>query len=331
MSETLEDDLDTHRSARTWPYPRYNDFSRLSIRLPPNGSWRGVMKPTQNTHIFSPTGKDWPLNIILPEVSDFIQARSTRRNEEGDIFPLHKYIHHGLSSQALLFNLVGPLLVRGDLTPLQKVLVRKGVEWPGDGADAILEFEDREVFNEVRGQPTSIDLVVKSREGVPHLFIEAKFTEREFGGCSVYQQGDCDGRNPAADLELCYLHHIGRRYWSIMHEYGLAHGQIGADTMCILAPHYQFFRELLFAVSKGGTFILLSDDRSPVFYCDGPQGERGLMPFLLGLLPQEIRSKVTAISIQELVEEIRVSGRHDDWIDDFYLKYGLHKPDDLDP
>jgi len=98
--------------------------------------------------------------------------------------------------------------------------------------------------------------------------------------------------------------------------------------MCILATHYQFFRELLFAVSKGGTFILLSDNRSSVFYCDGPQGERGLMALLQGLLPLEIKHKVAAISIQELVKEIRESGRHDDWVGDFYLKYGLNTSDE---
>jgi hypothetical protein len=39
-------------------------------------------------------------------------------------------------------------------------------------------------------------------------------------------------------------------------------------------------------------------------------------------LPHELRSKVTAISIQELVAEIQISGRHD-WIDEFCSKYGL--------
>ena len=73
---------------------------------------------------------------------------------------------------------------------------------------------------------------------------------------------------------------------------------------------------------KGGSFIPLSDERSPVFYCDGPQGQRGLMPLLIDLLPEELRHKVAAISIQELVSEIKASGRHL-WIDDFIDKYGL--------
>jgi hypothetical protein len=311
-----------HNSERTWGYPRYNEFSRI-IHLAAS-EWflvKGYKTNPKYPYILADR-EDWRLNIILPEVSNFIQDKSTKRHEGGDAFPLHKYLHHGLSSQAMLFNLVSPLLVRHDLAPLQKVVEGIGIAWPGEDADAILEYEDRNVFNEKQGQPTSIDLAVTSQAGTPRLFFEAKFTEREFGGCSLYQQGDCDGRNPAGNLDLCYLHHIGRKYWTLMQEFGLTHGPIEANAMCILAPHYQFFRELLFAVSIGGTFILLSDDRSPVFHCDGSQGKRGLMPFLLGLLPPEIRTRVAAISIQEFVKEIRKTGRHE-WIDEFALKYAL--------
>jgi len=311
-------------SAGTWPYPRYGDFSKIVHKAASEWFLANGYETNPKYPYILANREAWHQNIILPEVSDFIQDKSTKRHEGGDTFPLHKYLHHGLSSQAMLFNLVGPLLVRQDLAPLQKVVEMKEIDWPGESADAILEFEDCKVFNEKQGQPTSIDLVITSREGAPQLFFEAKFTEREFGGCSLYQQGDCDGRNPASNLDLCYLHHIGRRYWSLMQQYGLVQGSIEADAMCILASHYQFFRELLFAVSEGGTFILLSDERSPVFYCDGPQGERGLMSFLLGLLSQEIRSRIAALSIQELVGEIRSSGRHNDWIDKFALKYGLN-------
>ena len=82
----------------------------------------------------------------------------------------------------------------------------------------MLEYEDRSIFKEDQGQPTSIDLVITSPDDVPEIFIEAKFVEQEFGGCSVFQSGDCDGRNPAVNHELCYLHHIGRQYWSLMQQ-----------------------------------------------------------------------------------------------------------------
>ncbi len=57
--------------------------------------------------------EDWGSNIILPEVAEYItKERQIRSAKKG--FPLHKYIHHGLSSQAMLLNLVGPLIVRQD-------------------------------------------------------------------------------------------------------------------------------------------------------------------------------------------------------------------------
>lgn len=306
----------------TWPYRRYSSFSKIVHKAA--SKWflmRGHETSPKHPYILA-SWRDWPKNIILPEVSQFIRDRSEKQRADGTTFPLHKYLHHGLSSQALLFNLIGPLLVWRDLAPLQNVLKRRGIELPGANADTILEFEDRKVFNEGRGQPTSIDLAIFSRDGVPPIFIEAKFVEREFGGCSLYQQGDCDGRNPATNLDLCYLHHIVRHYWTLMQKYGLHHGKIGTDTLCILAPHYQFFRGLLFALEKGGSFILLSDERSPVFFCNGPDGQRGLMPLLVELLPDELRTKVAGISIQELVAEIELSGRHE-WIGEFIVKYGL--------
>lgn len=67
---------------------------------------------------------------------------------------------------------------------------------------------------------------------------------------------------------------------------------------------------------------MLSDERSPVFQCDGSQGERGLMPFLIGLLPPDLKHKVAIISLQELVGEIRNYGGND-WVGDFEEKYGL--------
>ena len=222
----------------------------------------------------------------------------------------------------MLFNLVGPLLISSNLNPLKNLINKKSLVWPGTSAKAFFEYEDRSVFNETQGQPTSIDLVITTQGRDPLIFIESKFVEQEFGGCSVFQNGDCDGRNPSADLELCYLHHIGRTYWSLMHKYGLHEGAIGRDTQCILSAHYQFFRELILSLEKGGIFILLSDDRSPVFRCQGPKGERGLMPLLTSLLPAKLTKQVAQVSIQELVEEI-VKSREFEWIQDFKEKYAL--------
>ena len=93
--------------------------------------------------------------------------------------------------------------------------------------------------------------------------------------------------------------------------------------MCILANHYQFFRELLLALHLHGVFVLLSDERNPTFRCHGRNGgDRGLMPLLLGMVPADLRNRVGSVSIQQVVAAIKDSGCHP-WIWKFQIKYGL--------
>lgn len=306
----------------TWAYPLHRNFVRTVRAAASNWfSARGLKTDEKYPYILA-KWEDWPKNIILPEVSSFIEKKAVAQRTDGNNFPLHKYIHHGLSSQAMLFNLVGPLLVSNELDPLKNLIETQGLVWPGEGATAQFEYEDRTVFNETRGQPTSIDVVITSKQGKPLIFIESKFVEQEFGGCSVFENGDCDGRNPSANLDLCYLHYIGRKYWSLLQKYNIHEGAIGQDALCVLSQHYQFFRELILALEKGGIFVLLSDDRSPVFRCKGPQGERGLMPLLIGLLPSELKQCVAQVSVQDLVLEIEKT-ENCDWIENFKDKYAL--------
>jgi len=186
----------------------------------------------------------------------------------------------------------------------------------------MFEYEDRNIFNENSGQPTSIDLVVLDTCDRPKIFIESKFVEQEFGGCSVFGAGDCDGQNPAGDTSTCYLHHIGRKYWSLIQKYGIDNGSVGNDATCILANHYQFFKEAIFAFEHQGIFVLLCDERSPVFYSDGPKGPRGVMPFLLSLLPNQLQRHVSYVTVQELIAEMESLGQYE-WIGEFKEKYGL--------
>jgi len=308
--------------AQTWGYPRYRLFLE-QVRTAATAWFRakGRIVNSKFPYILSER-RDWPYNIILDEVSDYIKDTCKSQRTLGLNFPLHKYLHHGLSSQAMLFNLVGPLLIRDDLLPLRNVIERKGLEWPGGGSRAMFEYEDRHVFNEDSGQPTSIDLVVMDAHDRPKIFIESKFVEKEFGGCSVFGAGDCDGQNPVEDTSKCYLNHIGRKYWSLIKKYGIDNGHIGKDAFCILANHYQFFREAIFAFEHQGIFILLCDERSPVFYSHGPRGPRGVMPFLVSLLPDELQRHVSYVTMQELVAEIESLGNHD-WVGEFKAKYGL--------
>lgn len=312
----------SRKLAQSWPYPRHRKFVK-EVRSSAS-NWfesKGYEVSKKYSYILS-DWNNWPQNIILPKVTTYIQRSAESQRQEGLHFPLHKYIHHGLSSQAMVFNLVGPMLVQEDLSPLKIVLERKGVTWPGERSKAMFEYEDRSIFNEDSGQPTSIDLVILDQNSTPKIFIESKFVEQEFGGCSVFSAGDCDGRNPVNDLDLCYLHHIGRKYWDLMKKYQIDDELIGNNSICAFTCYYQFFREALFAFEHDGIFVLLCDERSPVFYSDGPKGPRGLMPFLLNLLPEYLRDKVAHVTVQELVSELKSTEDHE-WVSEFEEKYGI--------
>jgi hypothetical protein len=306
--------------SRLWPYPRHAGFER-HLR---ESAARWFKKRRARTESRRPyilaSRDDWPKNIICSEVVDYIKdagVESDRRQ-----IHLHKYIHHGLSSQAMLFNLIGPLIVMDDLEPLRMAVEAHGVRWPSAGSNAEFEYGDSAIFNEDSGPMTSLDLVVKDQGGEPSLFIECKLAEKSFGGCSVFQRGDCDGGNPSRDFDECYLHFIGRRYWELMARHNLISEKIVENNTCILANNYQFFRELLFALESGGTFLLLSDERSPTFHCKGPSGDRGIMAELLKLVPTSLKPRIGSISTQDLVMAIKHSRRHS-WITDFEKKYGL--------
>jgi hypothetical protein len=307
-----------------WPWPLHDEFeARLQKAASHWFAARGYPVRRRQPYILD-SRKNWHRNIIVPEVAEHIERQISVRKQVGRGFALHKWVHHGLSSQALLFNLVGPLVVHDDFAPLREALAQVPQSLPAQPWSATFEFENRKVFNEKQRQPTSVDLVIEGTRGSPP-FIECKFVETEFGGCSVYEDGDCPGANPAnpsRDYSSCYLHQIGRHYWDLMEDHGLVAGPILADPQCILANHYQFFRELLLALDSGGQFILLHDERNPTFCFHGPHGNYGLMPLLLQMLPDDIRRRVGIVSIQRVVQCVKASGRHG-WVGEFEAKYGM--------
>lgn len=313
----------SRRRAQDWPYPRHETFEE-SLR-DTNAKWfaeRGYAVNNRMPYLLE-RWEDWPKNMIVPEVAQYIQAEQKRRSEMRERFPLHKYIHHGLSSQTMLFNLVGPLVVNKDLNPLKRAFEQSDIPWPPENVTPVFEVENRRVFNEDTGQPTSIDLVIRGQDDAHSLFIEAKLVEREFGGCSVFAGGDCDGRNPVNNFQQCYLHFLGRHYWTLLEKYGFLSGPVGTSPICPLALYYQFFRELIFAIESGGEFVLLYDQRNPSFYSNGTSSERGLMPFLNLLVPEDLRCRIHSISIQEVVAVYQAYGRFS-WLEEFQKKYALH-------
>jgi hypothetical protein len=315
----------SRHNAQTWPYPRHRDFEEQLHQS--NAAWFLEHSYSVNNRMpyLLEQWEDWPKNIILPEVAQFIWSEQSRCNEDKKPFPLHKYIHHGLSSQAMLFNLVGPLVVQNNLSPLKAAFENNQIAWPPEEVTPKFEVENRNIFNEDTGQPTSIDLAIQGKDGIRSLFIEAKLVEHEFGGCSVFNGGDCDGRNPAQDFERCYLHHLGRNYWTLMEKHGFLKGPAGCGPICPLAMYYQFFRELIFAIESGGDFVLLFDQRNPTFFCGEPPNERGLMPFLQSFVPEQINCRIHSISIQQVVATYQEYGNFS-WLKEFEKKYNLISP-----
>ena len=314
--------MNSNQRAREWPFPRHRAFSKTCREAA--ADWFTKKGYTTNTKMPYCLAKwsDWKSNIILPDVADYFEEKHKDAERMAVPFPLHKYLHHGMSSQAMAFNLIGPMVVSKDYSPLVAVLRAKHIQGAENVVDAEFEYSDRKVFNEDAGQPTSIDIALKDSMGKPLIFMESKFEERDFGGCSVFGAGDCDGRNPIGSEASCFLHFVGREYWPLMKKHGISYA-IQNDRQCLFTSHYQFFREVILALEKGGTFVLLSDERSPVFHCRSDAGERGLMPFLASLLPEAIRGRVASISTQELVAEIERHERHRDWVAEFKDKYGM--------
>jgi len=310
--------------AKTWPFKRYKEYER-ELR---NAASSWFEKKDFTVHpkmsYCLKAHQNWPLNIICKDVVDYIKSEQEKYIGE-ETFPLHKYLHHGLSSQAMIFNLVGPLVVRNDLEPLQATLAEAGIPWPDSPIKTRFEYEDRDVFNENFGQPTSIDLVISGKN--LKLYVEAKLVEREFGGCSVFASGDCEGRNPcSSNFKDCYLHYIGRQYWQLMQKHGFLCQELQKGPICPLANYYQFFREVVFAIHKLGKFILLYDERNPVFLrsANGGINKRGLWPFLIRFVPEHYRMDIGLITIQQVVQKIEASGRHEKWVGDFKIKYGIN-------
>ena len=95
--------------------------------------------------------------------------------------------------------------------------------------------------------------------------------------------------------------------------------------ICPFASYYQFFREMMFALTKEGTFVLLHDERNPIFLRNALDGksQEGLWPFLLQSIPQNKKANIGSISVQEIVGSIENSSNRSDWIIEFKKKYGI--------
>jgi len=315
--------MSSRSKAQNWPYTRYSHYRKEVEKAA--AKWfsdHGFAIKARNPYILDSYG-NWANNIIMPEVADYIIKQRNEALAQKHSYPLHKFIHHGLSSQALVFNLIGPMMVSNNYTPLSRALDQVGVIWPEGDVYAQFEYEDRLVFNEDSGQPTSVDVVFFDHQHQPRIFIESKFVEQKFGGCSVFENGDCDGHNPINNLDSCYLHFIGRRYWKLLEKYGFLDGSIAQDSSCALINHYQFFREILMALELNGHFVLMHDERSPVFANNNGLEKRGLFHFLMSITPKRIHERIKLISIQQVINQVEKQG-DSTWLLEFKTKYGFN-------
>lgn len=315
------DEMSSRKLAKTWPFLRYNKFKRkLQVAAEGWFSKKGFVTQEKKKYCLKSLN-NWPQNIICADVTEYIRQECEQKLGP---FPLHKYLHHGLSSQAMIFNLVGPLIVKKDLEPVRVIFEEVGISWPTGEISARFEYHNRTVFNEDSGQPTSVDLAISGSE-TGRIFVEAKLIEREFSGCSIFSGGDCDGRNPVLyGFDGCYLHHIGREYWERMEEFGFEETALGLGPICPFVSYYQFFREVLLTLKEEGYFVLLHDERNPAFWKVSTNGkESGLWPFLMESVPTKYANRIKRVTIQQLVRKIDESGCHHDWICEFKQKYGI--------
>lgn len=302
-----------------WPYPLYREYQK-GLRAAAGAWFKENSVPVRSDCNYRLKKENWTQNLIPENEVDILNYLKER-----EVRPIHTWIQHGLSSQAMLFNLVGPLLCREDLDPLKRALLRKRIPWPSKPSKGELEYEDRQVFGETDNiQPTSIDLVVRPEDNsnTNWLIVEAKLSETEFGGCTVFEKGNCDGRNPRRhDEDTCYYDYVGKKYWDCAQD--LLSTEAAEGLFCPFMSHFQFFREVMFAQHFDGDYVLLYDENNPTFVLPRSDDRRGLFPFLYSLLSSEAQSCVHRIAIQDVLDELLEDTDHASWAREFAKKYGM--------
>lgn len=264
------------------------------------------------------TRNNWRYNILLSSVYEYIINEKEKALKENRPFPIHDYIHNGVSSQAMLFNLLGEVIIKKDLLLLNEIFNFQDLKINNESL-LLFEYCDRETFNELQQQPTSFDFVIKNNEG-KNIFLESKFVEMEFGKCSMITSGECDGQNPINEHSLCYLTIKGRNYWKLMRKYDL-HIPYKNSQICPFVMYYQFFRELIFALENNGYYVILIDKENPAFIKEEFNNLRGLIPTLTKDLNTQIMSCIKVLFIQDvltIIEKYKYT-----WTDEFKKKYGL--------
>ncbi|MDR2010001.1 MAG: hypothetical protein LBQ22_05925 [Bacteroidales bacterium] len=303
-----------------WKYQQYKSFRKSQNKFASDWFVKKNFTVQDKYPFILRHNSQWKENIILDSVANFIEKVKNEYEIKKVPFPLHKYVHHGLSSQAMLFNLLGESTLKHDTHFFSSLFAYKDVCIDGS-SELLFEYSDRKTFNELQRQPTSFDFAIKNNKG-KNIFLEAKYVETEFGKCSTIEGGECDGLNPINDVDSCYLTHCGRNYWELMIKYGLSEPYKNS-LICPFVIYYQFYRELLFAAKNNGYYVILIDKRNPAFMKTDGVNERGLIPILTSRISEEMKSIIKIVFIQDVVELLEKSNYS--WVEEFKEKYGLTK------
>jgi hypothetical protein len=301
-----------------WEYQQYKSFRRLQNKFASDWFAKKKFMVQEKYPFILENNSQWKENIILENVANFIEKTKNEYENKKVPFPLHKYVHHGLSSQAMLFNLLGESTLKKDICFFFLLFSYENV-CIDDNSELLFEYSDRKIFNELQRQPTSFDFAIKNDKG-KSIFLEAKYVETEFGKCSTIEGGECDGLNPINDVNSCYLTHCGRNYWDLMNKYALSEPYKNS-LICPFAIYYQFYRELLFAIENNGYYVILIDKRNPAFIKTNGVNERGLIPVLTSHIPEEMKSIIKIVFIQDVVKLLEKFNYS--WVEEFKNKYGL--------
>jgi hypothetical protein len=268
------------------------------------------------SHLY-PTGKcayilqvnHWESNILEPGVSTYLKSLWQQKR-----LRLHSWIHHGLSSQAFLFNLFRPQQVGLDQSLTTALANKLGIA-PATVSDFTLEYQDASQLNEK--QSTSIDL--KIEYGNQHVvFVEGKFTEPGFGRCSVFETGGCLGANAATIPQQCYLTQIGCQYWQKLSQHGFLSlpGGLSHDSICAFGIFYQFFREFLFMLEyqqqtgRDCHYVVLHDGKNQAF--------ADLQQLLDPYLPPVLKHHLHVLTVQDILHGIKTP-----WAAELIQRYDL--------
>jgi hypothetical protein len=258
-------------------------------------------------------------NLINRSIAEWLN-----KNENGQVgnknnpIKYHSGVNHALSSQVMLFNLVIPMILKGDLSPLLKALGEN--DSSRNNWDPTFEYSDQSILDEDKKSPTSVDLSLECGDG--RILIEAKHTEREFGGCSVFKNGSCTGENHLLKDGRCIFNgkdsntgeyekkYVNPRKYAVLLKKILKR-EWQNMTLCPMASYSQFYRLVMMGIVKAEAnwkLVILHDGQNPVFSTKRENATSNIIDFLKGSMKEEYSSRVVAVPSQEVIEQMKEAG-----------------------